>query len=172
MNMKKPFLLLIFISVQFAFAQRKVEPTDQFTISGKVKTELKFTLADLESYETKVIPDIMVTNNSGEVKSTAKGLKGIPLKIILEKLEFPIEKPKELNEFYFTFIASDGYKVVFSWNEVFNTETGNNIYIVTEKDGKKIKEMEDRILIVTTTDFKTGRRHIKGLEKIVVSRVE
>ena len=170
--MKQLFFLFLLISVQTNFAQRKVEPTNQFAISGKVKAELKFTLADLESYETKAIPDIVVTNNSGEVKSTAKGMKGILLKTILDKLEFPIEKPKELNEFYFTFIASDGYKAVFSWNEIFNTETGNNIYIVTEKDGKKLKEMEERILIVTTTDFKTGRRHIKGLEKIIVSRVD
>ena len=169
--MYKLFFLLL-ISGQFVFAQRKVTPTEQFTISGKIKTELKFTLADLNAYETKAIPDIVITNNNGEAKGTAKKLKGILLKSILEKIEFPIEKPKELNEFYFTFIASDGYKAVFSWNEIFNTETGNNIFIITEKDGKKINEMEDRILIITATDFKTGRRHIKGLEKIIVSRVE
>jgi hypothetical protein len=170
--MKKLLLLLLLISSQFVNAQRKVTPTEKFSISGKIKTELKFTLTDLNALETKAIPDIVITNNSGEVKSTAKGLKGILLKSILEKLEFQIEKPKELNEFYFTFVASDGYKAVFSWNEIFNTETGNNIYLITEKDGKKISEMEDRILIMTTSDFKTGRRHIRGLEKIVVSRVE
>ena len=170
--MKKLFLFLLIISSPLVNAQRKITPTEQFSISGKIKTELKFTLHDLGSYETVAIPDIVVTNNSGEVKSTAKGLKGILLKPILEKLEFPIEKPKELNEFYFTFIASDGYKVVYSWNEIFNTETGNHIYVVTEKDGKKISELEERILIVTPTDFKTGRRHIKDLEKIVVNRVD
>ena len=170
--MKKLFLLLLLISSQFVNAQRKVIPTEQFSISGKIKVELKFTLADLNVLETKAIPDIVITNNSGETKSTAKDLKGILLKSILEKLEFQIEKPKELNEFYFTFIASDGYKVVYSWNEIFNTEVGNNIYLVTEKGGKKISEIENRILIITTSDFKTGRRHIKGLEKIIVGRVE
>ena len=38
------------------------------------------------------------------------------------------------------------------------------------KDGKKLKDMEERILIITPTDFKTGRRHIKGLIMIVVGR--
>ena len=72
--MKKLFLLLLLISSQFVNAQRKVIPTEQFSISGKIKVELKFTLADLNVLETKAIPDIVITNNSGETKSTAKDL--------------------------------------------------------------------------------------------------
>ena len=64
------------------------------------------------------------------------------------------------------------YKAVNSWNELFNTETGNNIYVALEKDGQPIEKMGSRILIVTTTDFKTGRRNLKCLDKILVRRVE
>ena len=60
---------------------------------------------------------------------------------------------------------------MFSWNEIFNTETGNNLYIITEEDGKKMNEMDESILIASTKDFKT-RRYIKGLEKIIVERAD
>ncbi|HEX7415299.1 MAG TPA: hypothetical protein VF411_14745 [Bacteroidia bacterium] len=39
---------------------------------------------------------------------------------------------------------------------MFNSETDNNLYIIKEKDGKKLTELEDRILTITTTDFKQG----------------
>ena len=77
-----------------------------------------------------------------------------------------------LSEYYFVFAASDGYKVVYSWNELFNTSVGESVYLVTEKDGKTITEMDDSILVVSTKDFKTGRRNVKGLASIAVMRVK
>ena len=50
------------------------------------------------------------------------------------------------------------------------TSTGENTYIIVEKDNKKLSEMEDRIVVVTKTDFRTGRRFIKGLSKIIVQK--
>jgi hypothetical protein len=170
--MKKIIIIACVLLSSLAWAQTKLTPTEQLTIIGKVKKELKFTLADLASYTTTSIPDIGITNHTGEVKNTAKNMKGIPFKNILDKIEFATDKPKELSEFYLNFVASDGYKVVFSWNEIFNTEVGNHLFIITEKDGKQLKDFDDRILIICTSDFKTGRRYVKALEKIIVGRVE
>ena len=87
-------------------------------------------------------------------------------------MELNEESPKRFSEFFLTFIAIDNYKVVYSWNEIFNSPIGDNIYLITSRDGKQLKDMDERILILTPIDFKTGRRHIKGLSKIVVERVE
>jgi hypothetical protein len=43
-------------------------------------------------------------------------VKGVLLKDILIKVEIDAETPKVLSEYYFVCIASDNYKVVFSWN--------------------------------------------------------
>ncbi|MBK9592619.1 MAG: hypothetical protein IPO32_14365 [Crocinitomicaceae bacterium] len=67
-----------------------------------------------------------------------------------------------MNEFYFIFTASDGYKVVFSWNEIYNSHAGNQFFILTEMEGKKIGEMNQRIVFISTADLQTGRRYIKG----------
>ena len=170
--MKKYFIVLAFVSfANVIFSQRKVAPSDEIKIEGKIKTELKFSIQDLEKFPTRPIKDLEIVNKHDSVKGTAKGLKGFPLKTILDKIEIVTEKPRELNEYYFTFIATDGYKVVFSWNELFNTEVGNNIFVITEKDGKKLSEMQERVLVVSTSDLKIGRRYIKGLCKIVVDKV-
>jgi len=170
--MKKHFFIFLLLLSTFVWAQTKITPTGQFTITGKIKAELKFTIADINTYPVVPIKNVSLTNHLGEVKGDIQNIKGIALKPLLEKIEFETEKPKDLSEFYLIFVASDGYKVVYSWNEIFNSETGNNLFIITEKDGKKLTDLDDRILTITTTDFKTGRRYVKALDKIIVDRVE
>ena len=74
--------------------------------------------------------------------------------------------------YYFTCIASDGYKVVFSWNELFNTATGNTVYIFTSKDHTSIDALDESILPISTAEFRTGRRYVKNLQSIIVRRAE
>ncbi|MEO8146527.1 MAG: hypothetical protein ABI723_02765 [Bacteroidia bacterium] len=61
---------------------------------------------------------------------------------------------------------------MYSWNEIYNTEVGNAVFIITEKAVKKLSEMDEPILVVSTSDLKTGRRFIKGLSKITINRIE
>ena len=108
----------------------------------------------------------------GVAKNNLSRLKGVSLKDVLSTIALDAENPKILSEFYFVFVATDNYKIVFSWNEIFNTETGNNMYIITEEGGRKIREMYTRIPIICTTDFKAGRRDLKNLQKVIVARVQ
>ncbi len=164
-------LILVLISVT-VWGQKTDQSTNDFVVTGQIKRELKFTLTDIEKYPSKTIGDVTITNHLGEPRGTAKQLTGILIKDLLKDLEINEESPKRFSEFYLTFVAVDNYKVVYSWNEIFNSPTGDNLFLITSKDGKNFKEIEERILILTPTDFKTGRRYIKGLSKILVKRVD
>jgi|SRR5688572_24801606 len=168
--MRNTILIVFILSAVVSHGQVKVNPTDAFTISGKIKKEVTYTLADLQKFESKKIGNVVISNHLGEAKGTSKNLEGVLLKDMLAQVEFDAESPKVLSEFYLTCIAHDGYKVVFSWNEIFNTPTGDNLYLITSKDGKELKDMTDRVSILSTTDFKTGRRNLKALTQIVISR--
>lgn len=168
--MKKIFFGCLFLTAFFAQAQ--VKTTSSFTISGEVQSPVTISFADLKKWKEMPVGDLVITNHLGEKKSPSKGLKGILLKEILQTAEIKSESPKVLSEFYFVFIATDGYKVVFSWNELFNTSVGESVYLITEKNGKPVSEMDDAMLALSTKDFKTGRRNVKGLSSIVVMRVK
>ena len=105
-------------------------------------------------------------------KYTLNHLKGVLLKDILAKCDIEAGTPKELSEFYIICVASDNYKVVFSWNEIFNTKTGETVYVLTEVDGKPASSTNDRITLASSGDMATGRRFVKGLDKIIVERVK
>ena len=169
----RTLILIVAILANFSVnAQRTIPSTDSLQVIGRIKNPTVFTLADLDTFLKTTIKDQLIYNHNGEVKDTVTGMKGIPLKTLLAPIIFVYDKPKSLNEFYFAFVASDGYKVVFSWNEIYNTETGDNCFIVTEMEGKKLKDLGERILFISAADLKTGRRYIKGLRIIEVRQLE
>lgn len=161
--------LLLSFSIK---GQRQIAATDSLSIIGKISKPITYTIADLDTFPKINIGNQIIYNHKGEAKDTLTGMKGISLKTLLATVEYTHAKPRYLNEFYLVFVASDGYKVVFSWNEIYNTDNGNNVFIVTELRGKPLKNLDQRILFISTGDTKSGRRYIKGLRKIEVKQVE
>lgn len=169
--MRKYICLLLLLTCGAAFAQEKTsyQPTHQFTISGKVKKEAVITMDSLNSYPLVTIGDIRVTDHLGNFKHGDKDLKGVLLKDILNHYQPDASGPHFYSQFYYTCIATDGYKVVYSWNELFNTPVGDKVYIVLEKNGKKIGDLPESLQMVSMLDQKTGRRYLHNLDKIVIS---
>ena len=165
--MKKLLVLFLFFS-SAALAQETVTQTRQFKITGKVKTESVITMDSLNSYPLKEIGNIKVTDHTGAFKHQDDQLKGVLLKDILNHSTWLLT-PHLFSSMYFTCVGADGYKVVYSWNELFNTEIGDNVYIVMEKNGIKADQLTSSIQMVSMLDYKTGRRYLHNLEKVEVS---
>ena len=151
-----------------------VMPSDSLVIEGKVLNKCLYRLSDFDTFPAVSVPDQVIYNHKGEIKSTITGIKGIPIKRLLAtvRFDYPSQSPSMLNEFYFIFIATDGYKVVFSWNEIYNTKIGDAVFLIVGMDGKSLSTLNQRLLLMSTMDLKTGRRYIKGLSKIDVRRLE
>jgi uncharacterized protein YbaA (DUF1428 family) len=170
--MKKLLLISFILMTSDLPAQEKVSITSEFSIEGKIKTPLSFSQSDLSSFVSHSVDSIVIYNHLMQPRKTIKKIKGVLLKDILDKTAIDVSSPKLLSEFYFTCIASDNYKVVFSWNEIFNSAIGDQVMIITESDGEKGDRMADRIALVSPSDRATGRRYVKGLQKIVVEQAK
>jgi len=166
--MKNIILLLLCFLVNDLYAQQ----TKSFSITGSVKKESVITIDTLNKYTAKDIGGINITNHKGDFKHRDEKLQGVLLKDVLSNTVFDVNSPKLLSEFYLVCVGADGYKVVYSWNELYNTETGNNVFIITTKNGVKLNAMPESIQIVSPLDFKTGRRYLHNLSKIIIKRVE
>ena len=170
-HLKKVLVAFILSFSIIVHAQEKVAPTSQFSIEGKLKNPFVFSFKEATGYAAVSIDSLVIYNHLHERKRAINHIKGILLKDILTKAAIDEGSPKLLSEYYITCIAIDGYKVVFSWNEIFNTEIGNHILIAIEAGGLKAEAMPDRMLLFSAMDINTGRRFVKGLNKIVVERV-
>lgn len=167
--MKKVFLAALLFCVQFVFAQ--TESTSEFIITGKVKAERKIGLQDLLQLPSVELNDVN-TSCSPRKETKVKKAKAVLIKNVLDSVVFDYDKSHSLGSYYFLFVAADGYKVVYSFNEIYNTEIGNHTYIITAIDDKPLQEIDNRILMITTTDIKGGSRNLKYLSKIVVCKAE
>ena len=145
--------------------------THQFTITGAVKKESVITMDSLNNYPIKEIGDIKVTDHLGNFKHGDEKLKGVLLRDILSHSQLNTT-PHLYGQFYFTCIGADGYKVVYSWNELFNTPVGDNVYILMEKNGVKAEKLPESLQMASMLDVKTGRRYLHNLDKIIVSQAQ
>lgn len=165
-------ILVGVLSSQDGFAQDDFKPTTSFSVSGKIKSAKTFTLDEIRKLKTTAISDITITNHKGDVKGMAKGMEGVLLKDVLASVEIDAESPKVFSEFYLVCIASDSYKVVYSWNELFNTNVGDGVFIVTSKAHQPGESLNENILMVSTYDLRTGRRYLKNLQEISIRRAQ
>lgn len=169
----KPFLSLLFLIclTTLLWAQKEIVSSTQIQVTGAVKQPLTITVDQLLRLEAKEIADLTILNHKGEVKSTITGLQGVLLRDALATAELDAESPKYYSEFVLVCEATDGYKVTFSWNELFNNPLGDQIYILTRRDGQDIHSMDGRLVLLSPTDRLTGRRYLKGLSVIKVVRM-
>jgi hypothetical protein len=170
--MKKIIVICFIVIANNLFGQEKVNTTNQFTIEGKIKTQFSLSQKDISAFTSHSIDSVIIYNHLMQPRKTIKKIKGVLLKDILDKAAIDVSSSKLLSELYITCIASDNYKVVFSWNEIFNSAIGDQVIIITESNGQKGDQMEDRIALLSPSDRATGRRYIKGLQKIVVEQVK
>ncbi len=164
-------LICLFCLTSLAIAQPTLTPTTSIRVFGEIESETTLTLESLRQMKQEAVVDQLIYNHKGEVKDTLNNMNGVLLKEALSQVNFKYEKPKELNEFYFVFTASDEYRVVFSWNEIYNTEAGNFLYFITEMKGKKMQDLDQRMAFLSARDIKSGRRYIKCLQSIEIRRL-
>ncbi len=168
------YLALVFslLIVSITQAQKNNLATEKFIIDGDVKNSVTFSLSDAGSFARHSIDSLVIYNHLQERKRVIRNIRGVLLKDVILKAGLNEENPKLFSEFYFVCIASDNYKVVFSWNEVFNTDIGNKILVITEEDGQKAETLNDHIAILSPLDKATGRRYVQNLKQIKVERVK
>lgn len=142
----------------------------QLAVTGAVETPLMLTVDSLKKMNVATITDFTVVCQSGANMKQDSTAKGVLLRDILEKAKIKQSGHKDRN-FYIVARATDGYKATFSWAEIFNNPTGDNVYVLIEENGRPIVRQGDMILICRN-DIKTGPRHVYWLSSIEVHRVE
>ena len=171
--MKSFFVLLAFIvAVNLTEAQSTLIPTDFFIVRGEIKNSQTFTLVTIQQYPATDLHQVTTLNHLGQTMSVLNNVKGVLLKDLLKGIQLNLAKPNQVYAFYLECVATDGYKTVFTWNELMNSPDGEQIYIMTGKDGKPFTGLDDRICILQLKEPGKGHLNIKGLQQITIQSVK
>ncbi len=137
-------------------------------VDGTVTNPLTLSLDDLRSMETEEITDFPVICESGEPKGRFSRCRGVLLETILTKAKIITYDERTVNRIYFDVTADDGYRVIFSWNEVFNTSVGEGVMVLIEKEGLHLHNDDGDFTLVSANDNLNGSRYVKKLRHIEV----
>ncbi|MEN9396477.1 MAG: hypothetical protein RLZ81_1007 [Pseudomonadota bacterium] len=159
-----------------AFAATKVDDpakyvTQAITVSGAVEQDLRLSVNDLRQFPPQQVGELPMVCQTGANVGKLENLKGVLLRDILEKAKVVSKEHNDVKKTIVIATASDGYKVVFSWSEVFNSPVGDGVTVFFEKDGKTLGDEEGRIAMVSTKDLRSGPRHVKWLKELEVRKI-
>ena len=145
--------------------------TEQIKVSGAVENTLVLSVEDLKQFPPQSIGEIPMICQSGANLGKIENLKGVLLRDIVNKAVVVSKSHNDVKKMAIIVTASDGYKVVFSWSEVFNSSLGESVIVFYERDRLPLGEDEGRIALVSAKDIRTGPRHVKWLSGIEVRKI-
>jgi hypothetical protein len=153
-------LLLIFAALAFSASAQDHKPagpvSTSIAIEGAVQNKLTLNVEEL----AKSFP-----------VQRSQAYRGVRLRDILEKATIQAPDHFDTRKMAIIATASDGYKVVFSWSEIFNTPVGDTVLVLFEKDGAPLGDSEGRISLISAQDLRTGPRHVKWLRSLEVRKI-
>jgi hypothetical protein len=136
------------------------------TIAGSVAQPVSMTVTDLKRLPSHQF-DYISPEAGHKGDNKARHYTGCLLRDVLAAAKPTEGKPRDFRKSYVLATAADGYEAVFSWAELFISPTGDNAYVVYERDGLPIGDDEGQIALITVTDAKPVR-HVKWLQKLTL----
>jgi len=160
-------LALFFLLAAFCRLAAAAEAEGAVSIAGDVKRPIAIGVEGLRTFAASGQLNFKSTRDvEGRQQQTV--VKGVSLRALLEQATLAERDRLDWRKSVVIAIARDGYRVVFSWPEVFNTEAGGQVMLVYERDGAPLGSGEGPIALSAPGDIRTGPRHVKWLERIEV----
>ena len=143
------------------------QETPTVEVRGAVKTALRLDADALGRFPAESIGSFTQSRRAdgGESAST---VRGVLLTALLDRAALAGKDRHDWKKSVVVATASDGYRVVFSWPELFNTPAGASVLVVFERDGQPLGAQEGRIALVSGGDQRTGPRHVRWLQTLDV----
>lgn len=143
-----------------------------FRINGRVETPVIFGMETLRDMDPVEADNLLLTCGSGEPKGRIGHCRGVLLADIINKASVLITDHNDTKKMFIIASSNDGYKTVFSWQEIFNTSTGDGIMVLLEKDGRPLYDGKGPVDLFSAKDYLTGPRYVKQLANVEIVMVE
>jgi DMSO/TMAO reductase YedYZ molybdopterin-dependent catalytic subunit len=137
------------------------------SIEGDVKQRQSYDADALRRFEPTAHTSYKVSREvDGRKQDTV--LRGVRLMALLERAGLAERDRLDWRKTVVVVSARDGYRVAFSWPELFNTEGGSQVLVAYERDGAPLADEEGPIALAAPGDTRSGPRRVKWLQRVEV----
>ena len=145
--------------------------TQSLSLGGEIGQNLNLTPEALATFPAQAPAEIPIVGRTGQTLRVLKGYTGARLTDVLDKAGLAGATHDDLKRTVVIATASDDYKAVFSWSELYNTAVGEGVLVLYAREGKPLDDGEGRIALISLRDLHTGPRHVRWLKEVQVRRV-
>lgn len=159
-------LALSLLGALFAALVRAADPGG-VAVAGDIRHPMTLDADVLRAFPAAAQSTVRVSREvDGRRQQTE--VRGVRLAAVLEQAALAEGDRLDWRKAVVIASARDGYRVVFSWPELVNTEAGAQVIIVYERDGEALSDREGPLALTAPGDTRPGPRHVKWLSRIEV----
>ena len=151
------------------FAAGESTTAVSLVVRGDVAHELSLSVEDLKRLPVQRLDDVRLVREAGSASAASEVTRryvGCLVRDLLDRAQ-PVEKNRfDLRKSVVIVTATDSYRAVFSWAELYLSPIGDGVLIVYERDGNPLPDNEGPLALVSLKDTRPGPRHVKWLRSI------
>lgn len=140
----------------------------EVVVSGCVNRRHSFDLCSLMRLPTQLTGPLDVVCLSGRKVRSASDYKGVRLTALLDVARLRLAQVRDFTRAFVLAQGADGYAVMFSWHELYNTPVGVGALVVYERDGLPLGDDEGGIGLISTCDLRVALRQVRALKRLTV----
>ncbi len=137
-------------------------------ISGLVQKPAIIKADELRAYPIDQLVELQLKNRDGSISK----VKGVRVRTLLEKAAIVSSDHNTVKKLVIIASATDNYRVVFSWSELFNTNVGEDVLVIFERNGSPLDKSEGTLALISAKDLRPGPRHVKWLQALEVRQID
>lgn len=135
------------------------------TVAGA--TPVPLTRADLERLTSRSATTRRVVEREGARDEQALVYGGWLLRDVLVRGGFDTAQ-RGTRTWVVEAVATDDYRAVFSWGELFNSALGDQVYVIGSQDGQALDAQAGPLALRALADQRPGPRHVRNLCALIV----
>lgn len=140
-------------------------------VVGRVASDLSLSIETLRAMDCLEIDNLPMICGSGEPKGRIGNIRGVLLADVINRAEVLAPEHNDTKKMFVVAASDDGYKAVFSWQEIFNSPNGDSILVVLERNGQPLYHGCGGVDLLSGRDHLTGPRYVRQLTTVEIAIV-
>ena len=139
------------------------------TLQAPGAAVLAFSEADLDALPPiRLTQRLSVSSNASSATERSVVFGGVLLRDVLLKSGLAFAADRSARTMVVEAVATDGYRAVFSWGELFNGAAGDQVLVITTQDGQRLDTAAGPLALRSLGDLRPGPRHVRNLCAVIV----
>lgn len=150
---------------------RRTAAAPAVQVGGWVRRPQAFDAAALQALEPVSVSEFLVVCTFDGAHGRPRPLRGVPLLRLIEAVQPAFAQRTDFKRVAIVAESREGYRALFSWNEVFNSPVGDGVVVAWDCAEAPLADGAGPFALVSLYDRATGPRYVQRLASVELHKL-